>query len=85
MRKSLLLPLACLVAASALVAGCASAPAEPQKVSETATSCTGVAPATGTMLRKKEDCAPRAAMTPEELELDEIRRSRGTMVNGRGG
>ena len=75
MTKSKTLMLA-FAATAAFLAGCASDPADQQKVTE-ARNCTGVAPATGTMLKKKEDC-DRRAMTTEEI--NEFRRA--TVITG---
>jgi hypothetical protein len=61
-----------LAAASAVfLAGCA-AETPPGQTAEAKNPCTGVAPATGTMIRKKEDCGgtseASAANTKEMIE-----------------
>jgi PBP1b-binding outer membrane lipoprotein LpoB len=63
-----------IVAAVLFLAGCAADPAKPEVASAEKADCRGVAPATGTLLRKKEDCIARAPMTPEEIE--EFRRTK---------
>jgi hypothetical protein len=72
MKKSVSWPLVGLAAVAASLAGCAAEPAAPKTAAEPAVSCVGVAPTTGTMLRRKEDCVAekgRAPMTEEELRL----------------
>jgi uncharacterized membrane protein len=74
------------VAAALSLAGCASEPAKPEVATAEKVDCRGVAPATGSLLRKKEDCIARAPMTPEELQLDEFRRTQvRTAPKGSGG
>jgi hypothetical protein len=77
-----------VAAAVLLLAGCASEPAEPAKPEVAAADkadCRGVAPATGTLLRKKEDCLPRVPMTPEDMAIDEMRRNQFKMQKGGSG
>lgn len=77
--------LVCLAALSAALAGCASEPAASKTAAEPAVSCTGVAPATGTMLRRKEDCAAEKGRSPmTEAEMQELRQRNGAL-NPRGG
>jgi hypothetical protein len=65
-----------LAGAAAVLAGCASDPAQPEKVTSARNPCTGEAPATGTMLRKKEDCgADKSQGGLSQAEIDEIRRA----------
>ena len=84
MKKSLYWLFA-LGAASALAAGCASDPTKSEVAAGEPIDCRGVAPATGTLLRKKEDCVARVPIPPEQLELDEMRKPRGTPIRGGGG
>lgn len=71
MKHSLI---ASLAAASAVfLAGCAAEPAheQPQAAAASATNpCLGVAPSTGSMVRRKEDCGARQTsnVSPEDLE-----------------
>lgn len=72
-----------LLAASALfIAGCATT--EPaQQTAEKKVSCTGVAPATGTLLVRREDCSAKSAMTDDEKRQvqDEMNRAAAVRVN----
>jgi hypothetical protein len=73
--------LVCLAALSAALAGCASAPADSNKATETASSCVGVAPTTGSMLRRKEDCAAEKTRSPmTEAEIQEMKQRNGALV-----
>jgi curli biogenesis system outer membrane secretion channel CsgG len=75
-------PLVCLAALSAVLAGCAAEPADSTKAAESsASSCVGVAPTTGSMLRRKQDCDAekmRAPMT--EAEIQELRQRNGALA-----
>jgi hypothetical protein len=85
MKKFLIgsLPGMAIVAAS--LAGCAAEPAATKAAAEPAVSCTGVAPTTGTMLRRKEDCVAEKGRAPlTELEIQELRQRNGAL-NPRGG
>jgi len=82
MKKSPSWSLVCLVALTAALAGCATEPAGTKTASE---SCTGVAPPTGSMLRKKDDCAAEKSRTPmTEAEIQELKMRNGAL-NPRGG
>jgi len=73
--------LVCLAALSAALAGCATEPAGTAKTTEAATSCVGVAPATGSMLRRKEDCAAEKTRTPmTEAEIQELKQRNGALA-----
>jgi hypothetical protein len=65
-----------LAAASVVfLSGCATD--SPPQTAETKNPCLGVAPATGTMLRKREDCNASSSMSEEEKERvkDEMHRA----------
>jgi hypothetical protein len=72
---------ALIAAATAALGGCASEPqAQSQQAAADRNPCIGVAPATGSMVRRKEDCggaaaAQRDANTQEMIE--QIRNSQG--------
>jgi hypothetical protein len=85
MHKSPFWTLVGLVAAAALLAGCAAEPAAPKSAAEPAVSCVGVAPTTGTMLRRKDDCLAEKGRAPlTEQEIQELRQRNGAL-NPRGG
>jgi len=59
---------------------CAAEPADSSKTAESASSCVGVAPATGSMLRRKEDCAAEKTRTPmTEAEIQELKQRNGAL------
>jgi len=71
-----------LAALSAALAGCATEPADSKTATE---SCVGVAPPTGSMLRKKQDCAAEKTRSPmTEAEIQELKQRNGAL-NPRGG
>jgi hypothetical protein len=85
MHKSQFWTLVGLVAAAASLAGCAAEPAAPKTAAEPAVSCVGVAPTTGTMLRRKDDCLAEKGRAPlTEQEIQELRQRNGAL-NPRGG
>jgi hypothetical protein len=85
MHKSPFWTLVGLVAAAASLAGFAAEPAAPKTAAEPAVSCVGVAPTTGTMLRRKDDCLAEKGRAPlTEQEIQELRQRNGAL-NPRGG
>jgi hypothetical protein len=69
--------LALIAASTMFLGGCASDPPQvAQKEADKSNSCLGVAPATGTMVRRKEDCAGsgQGGGLPQDVQ-DEIRRA----------
>jgi hypothetical protein len=78
--------LVCLAALSAALAGCAVELADPKNVTESSGSCVGVAPTTGSMLRKKEDCAAEKTRAPlSEAEIQELKQRNGVFTPRAGG
>ncbi|MGZ5785219.1 MAG: hypothetical protein ACXWJM_04815 [Ramlibacter sp.] len=80
MTKSLPWSLVCVAAVAAALAGCAAEPAGSQKVGETGNPCVGVAPPTGSMLRRKDDCAAEKTRSPmTEAEIQELKQRNGAL------
>jgi hypothetical protein len=72
--------LVCLAALSAALAGCAAEPADSKTATESTVSCVGVAPTTGSMLRRKEDCVAEKGRPPlTEAEIQELRQRNGAL------
>ena len=71
---------ALIAAATMILGGCAAEQQKPEQQAQ-ANPCNGVAPPTGTMLRRKEDCgaSQNNGQLPQDV-IDEIRRSQ--MNNG---
>jgi hypothetical protein len=69
---------AALIAASALVlGGCATQP-EATKTAEATNPCVGVAPPTGSLVRRKEDCGARSQDdASKQMMIDQIRSQPG--------
>jgi len=78
---------ALIAAATMILGGCAAEQPKPEQQAQ-ANPCTGVAPPTGTMLRRKEDCgATGNGQLPQDV-IDEIRRAQqnnGSRPPGLGG
>jgi hypothetical protein len=65
---------AALLAASATVlAGCAAEPQGPQAAADARNPCIGVAPATGTIVRRSADCGGSNRNAATQEMIDEIR------------
>jgi uncharacterized membrane protein len=74
--KSFRLSAAAFLAASiAVLAGCASEQPQQQQTAEASNPCLGVAPATGSIIRRKEDCGAKPSEVISEDLKDAIRRS----------